>query len=296
MVDISWLQTEEDNENSYNIDRACTEEALKIINNEDKKVPIAIEKEIKTIGNVIESIHTRLSADDASRLVYVGAGSSGRIGILDSSESAPTFNFDRIVGLIAGGMESFFAARESREDSKEAGKEDMKKIDIDRKDSVIGIMASGRTPYTIGALEESKDKGALTIALTCNPKAKLNFDYHIAINVGPEVITGSTRMKAGTAQKLVLNMISTILMTKMGKTYHNLMVDVTPKNKKLVERSINIIQKTTGLTREKAEECFIKSGKRNKVAIVMVKLNISRERAEKILDENGGVLSRVLEQ
>ena len=296
MVDISWLQTEEDNENSYNIDRACTEEALKIINNEDKKVPAAIEKEIKTIGNVIESIHARLNADDDSRLVYVGAGTSGRIGILDSSEIVPTFNFDRIVGSIAGGMESFFTARESREDSKEAGKEEMKKIGINRKDSVIGIMASGRTPYTIGALEESKDKGALAIALTCNPKAKLNFDYHRAINVGPEVITGSTRMKAGTAQKLVLNMISTTLMIKMGKTYHNLMVDVIPKNEKLVGRSINIIQKTTGLTRGKAEEYFIKSGRMNKVAIVMVKLNISKERAEKILDENKGILSRVLEQ
>ena len=296
MVDLSKIRTEYVNERSYNIDRVNTEEALRIINEEDKEVPIAIGRRIEEIAKVIDELYERLKGYKDARLIYVGAGTSGRIGVLDAAELGPTFNFDRAVGLIAGSEDgAFFNPDESREDNKEAGVEDMKRIDLSARDCVIGIMASGRTPYTIGALEEGRRIGALTVAITCNPEVEFDFDHHVAIGVGPEVISGSTRMKAGTAQKLVLNMISTTLMIKMGKTYHNLMVDVMPGNEKLVERAIGIIQKAAGLENAIAGEYFTKSGGSAKTAIVMAKKGLDKEEAERILEENDGVLNKILE-
>jgi N-acetylmuramic acid 6-phosphate etherase len=283
-MSLKDLSTERRNELSERIDRATTLEALRIINEEDGRVPAAVGAVLEDIAEAVDALYARIR-DVEARLVYVGAGSSGRIGAMDASELKPTFDFDRAVVLMAGGIEAFFSAKEADEDDAAQGARDVENAKVSLKDCVIGLTASGRTPYTIGALSAAKEKGALTVLISCNPQLKHGFDHEIAIDVGPEVISGSTRMKSGTAQKLVLNMMSTVLMVKLGKVYRNMMVDVVPKNEKLIDRAIRIIMDCTGVGRDEAERFFGLSGRSAKVAIVMIKRGVDRQDAERMLEK-----------
>jgi N-acetylmuramic acid 6-phosphate etherase len=286
------LITEQVNPNTYNIDECSTEKMLMLINREDHLVPRAIEKEIPTIARAVDAITERMSRN--GRLFYIGAGTSGRIGVLDASECPPTFGVDSsmVQAIIAGGEEAIFRAVEVMEDKKEDGIQSIARYNIGCNDSVIGIAASGRTPFVVGAMEEAKRRGALTIGLCNNENSLISkaCDICIAIITGPEVIMGSTRMKAGTSQKLVLNMISTSVMIKLGKVYNNFMVDMRATNSKLIERSINIIRFLTGAERKVAEKALRDSGGKIKLAILMVKGNLDLSSAEKILEQGKGLL------
>lgn len=293
---LANLTTEKVNKRSTNIDVCSTNEILHIINDEDKTVPMAVEKEIPNIEKAIDAIAERMKK--GGRLFYVGAGTSGRIGILDASECPPTFGTDPslVEGIIAGGHTAIFKAVEGAEDSMELGKNEIIKRNINSNDSVVGITASGRTPYVIGAIREAKKAGAVTIALSNNDASKVKNEADIAITpiVGPEVLTGSTRMKSGTSQKLVLNMITTTVMIKLGKVYGNLMVDLQPTNEKLIDRSTRIIEKTTG-TDDKTAQKYIKlSGNDVKTAIVMIKADCTKEEAEKLLDKGNGFIAKAI--
>lgn len=270
--------------NPRRIDGRSTEEVLRLINEEDSGVPLAVGRAIDEIARAVDAMHERLM-DDEARLIYVGAGSSGRIGVMDASELKPTFNFDRALAIIAGGMDAFLNAREASEDDEGQGAEVVRDAGVSVKDCVIGLTASGRTPFTIGALREAKSRGALTVLVSCNPSMRHGFDHEIAVDVGPEVIAGSTRMKSGTAQKLVLNMMSTALMVRMGKVYRNMMVDVTPKNEKLVDRAIRIVMECAGVDRDTAGRYLEESGWNAKTAIVMIRMKASRGEAEAMLRE-----------
>jgi len=287
------MKTEDRNEGSYNIDRVSTTEALRIMNGEDKRVPLVIEGEIQNISEAIDEMIPRL--ERGGRIVYVGAGTSGRIGVLDCSELKPTFNFDNATFLIAGGRRAVFESIEGAEDKKEDGGREIGEAQVGEDDCVIGLAASGRTPYTLGALDEARDRGALTIFITCNPGVERVYDHTIAIDVGAEVIAGSTRLKGGTAQKLVLNMISTVLMVRLGKVYHNLMVDLDPMNAKLVERAVGIIMESTGAGREQSGKAFEESGRKPKTAIVMLRKKLDKKSAEEKLSKNGLDLRKTLE-
>ena len=249
-TEISKLATEQRNPRSMDIDNRPLPEILKIINNEDKLVPLAVEKELPFIEKAVEIIVSAL--ESGGRLVYFGAGTSGKLGVIDAAECPPTFGTPDylISGFIAGGKEAMFIAQEGAEDLEENGAKDVLKAEITNKDVVCGIAASSRTPYVVGALKKAKQIGASTIFVTCNPRAELNFqevDIAICPVVGPEVIMGSTRMKSGTAQKLVLNMLTTASMIRLGKVYENMMIDLQMTNKKLVERSKKIIMTITGI-------------------------------------------------
>ncbi len=281
---MSFEHLATERKNPKRMDGKSTDEILRIINEEDSNVPAAVGETIDRIAGAVDAMYERIK-DEEARLIYAGAGSSGRIGVMDASELKPTFNFDRAVALIAGGMDAFFYAREASEDDEKKGADDVEQIGVSSKDCVIGISASGRTPYTLGALNEAKERGALTILVSCNPEIKHNFDHEIAIDVGPEILAGSTRMKSGTAEKLVLNMMSTALMVKLGKVYRNMMVDVTPKNEKLVDRAVRIIMECADVDRSTAELFFEKSGRNAKRAIVMMRKSVSKEEAEKMLRE-----------
>lgn len=228
------------------------------------------------------------------RIIYVGAGTSGRLGILDAVECPPTFSVDynTIIGLIAGGEKAFIQAQEGAEDNPDFGKEDLLKINLTAKDVVIGIAASGRTPYVIGALEYANSIDATTIAISCTKQAKISnyADYNVEAVPGPEVLTGSTRLKAGTTQKLILNIISTLSMVSVGKVYQNLMVDVKPTNEKLVERSKNIICEATGVDYVTAQDFYMKANKSVKVAIVMILNDCDYEQALAILKKNNNFI------
>lgn len=249
------LITESRNHNSFNIDSVSTIDMLRIINEEDKKVALAVEKELANVANAVDEVVKRIKL--GGRLIYIGAGTSGRLGILDASECPPTFgtNPELVKAIIAGGMRAVSYAIEGAEDSVCAGKDDLVEINLTSNDAVIGITASGNTPYVIGAIKYAKSKNALTIGLNNNPNSTLNKICDISITpvVGAEVVTGSTRMKAGTAQKMVLNMISTATMIKLGKVYENLMVDVKATNNKLINRAQEIVMEATGVSSEEAK-------------------------------------------
>lgn len=286
------MSTESRNVKSMNIDKESTEDILKLFNEEDKTVPEAVQEALPDIAKAVDKVVE--SFNNKGRLFYVGAGTSGRLGILDAVECVPTFGTDpeMVQGLIAGGNAAIKDAVEGAEDSKEFGKEDLLSHKLNSNDTVIGIAASGRTPYCIGALEYAKEVGANTVSISCNKKAILSEYAEISVEVdcGPEVITGSTRLKAGTAQKLILNMISSTSMIKIGKVYGNLMVDVKPTNEKLLDRAVRIIMEATGCERNKAEEVFEKSEKQPKVAIMMVLTNSNKEKAEQLLENNHGFI------
>lgn len=291
------LITEKSNINSKGIDRKPISEILEIMNNEDKLVAYAVEKEIPNIEKAVKKIIESFKRD--GRLIYIGAGTSGRLGILDASECPPTFSTDegQVIGLIAGGLDAMTVAIEGAEDKKEAGKKDLKNINLTENDVVVGLTANGNTPYVIGAIEYANSIGATTVGVTCNEGSKISEIADIAITpiVGPEVIAGSTRLKAGTAQKMVLNMLSTASMIGMGKVYSNLMVDVNPTNSKLIDRAKRIIMEATGVEKKEAEKYLEMSQNKPKVAIVMIKKDCSYEEALKLLEEHDGFIYKVVD-
>jgi N-acetylmuramic acid 6-phosphate etherase len=286
---LERLLTEQRNPESERIDSVPTADLLAIINREDRKVALAVEHEIPNIAAALDAIAERYQR--GGRLFYLGSGTSGRLGVLDAAECPPTFGVspDRVQGVIAGGEAALVRATEASEDHPEAGEADLKQRGLIPADAVVGITASGRTPYVLGAVDYAKSLGALTVGLSTNPDSELSRHVDIAITpvVGPEVITGSTRLKSGTAQKLVLNMISTGLMVKMGYVLGNLMVNVQLKNEKLQARARRIVMDVSGCTGEEAEQAIAQSGRNVRVAIVMAKLRIDREPAEKRLADAG---------
>ena len=285
---IGKLTTEKRNEKSIDIDKKSTLDICKIINDEDKMVAYAVEKELDSISKVIDQVVEAFS--NYGRLIYVGAGTSGRIGILDAVECRPTFsvNDNMVRCVMAGGKEAFVSAKEGAEDSVEDAISDLKAINLCKNDILIGIAASGRTPYVIGAIKYAKEVGAKTASIATVSDSKIGkiADYKIEAVTGAEVVSGSTRMKAGTAQKMICNMISTASMIKMGKVYSNLMVDVKATNEKLVKRAVGIIQE---ITKASEEECFDKMKKYNSVkkAVISILLKIDdNEEIEKLLIKN----------
>lgn len=295
--DLNNLVTESVNENSKNIDRVSTEEMIEIINSEDKKVAFAVEKENKNIAAAVDLITKALK--NGGRLIYIGAGTSGRLGVLDASECPPTYGVssELVQGLIAGGEEAIRNSIENAEDSKEEAVKHLSGIDFNKKDFLVGIAASGSTPYVIGALEYAKDLGAKTASLSCNPESKIAqiADVSIAPVVGPEVVAGSTRMKAGTAQKMVLNMLSTAVMIKLGKVYKNYMVDLQVKNNKLAERAKNMIMEVSEVTYKKAEKYLEKTDYNVKLAIMMLNTGLDKDKAKNELEKYEGRLADAIQ-
>ena len=296
--EISSLKTEARNEASMNIDVASVGEILKIINDQDKSVPSAVEKEIPYIEKAVELIVDSFKA--GGRLIYFGAGTSGRLGVIDAAECPPTFGTDPelVQGFIAGGKEAMFRAQEGAEDYEENGAADVVKAGVNKNDVVCGIAASRRTPYVIGAVKKAKELGAKTLYVTCNPRSEFNIkevDVAICPFVGPEVVMGSTRMKSGTAQKLVLNMLTTASMIRLGKVYENMMIDLQMTNKKLVERSKRIVMTITGLSYEEAEDYLNKAGGHVKTALVMIKTGSDRDEALELLSQTNGFVRKAIE-
>ncbi len=290
MVDISKITTELRNGNTKNIDLVSTREMLEMINKEDKKVPFAVEEAIPQIVKVVDVVTEAFRKD--GRLFYIGAGTSGRLGVLDASEIPPTFGVDdsMVIGIIAGGDYALRHAIEGAEDSKDIGADDLKAYDLSDTDVVIGIAASGRTPYVLGGLEYANKIGAATGCITTSHDSEVakTAEYPIEAITGPEPLTGSTRMKSGTAQKLILNMITTTAMVKLGKVYENLMIDVQMANAKLVSRAKNIVIEATGVNLDVAEK-YLKRFGSVKLAIFAILSGIEEcETIEKILEEHKG--------
>ncbi|MGQ0543281.1 MAG: N-acetylmuramic acid 6-phosphate etherase [Blastocatellia bacterium] len=278
--------TEQENPKTAEIDKVSTLDALRLINDEDKTVAAVVEKVLPEVAAAVGEIVKRLQ--NGGQLFYVGTGTSGRLGVLDASEIPPTYGVssDLVQGIIAGGYDALYKATEASEDNKDAGADDLKLRGVTSKDAVVGIAASGRTPYTIGAVEYARSIGCFTACIVCNPDSAVTKAVDIAIVpvVGPEAITGSTRMKAGTAQKLVLNMISTVAMIRLGYVTGNRMTNMKSANEKLKERSIRILMAETGLNEAPAEKLMKKAGDDLRVALVMSKTNSTREQAELTLD------------
>lgn len=297
-INLDNLTTEMRNPDTLDIDKVSTLEMIRKINNEDKKVAEAVELEIENIAKAVDEMSDRVTK--GGRIIYIGAGTSGRLGILDASECPPTYGVSEelVQGIIAGGMEAIFRAKEGAEDSKELAIEDLKGKNLNENDTVVGLAASGRTPYVIGGLDYANEIGALTVSITCNAASEVAKSAKIAISpvVGPEVVTGSTRLKSGTAQKLVLNMLSTGVMIKQGKVYGNLMVDVRASNKKLVERTKKIVCQATEVDREVAEATLIETNYDVKLAIFMIISKLGKDEAKKVLDLNNGYIAKALEQ
>lgn len=290
------LLTEKENPASANIDRLSTEEMLKVINAEDGKVAGMVAAEIPRIGEAVDTIVKAMGL--GGRLFYVGAGTSGRLGVLDASECPPTYNVapDLVQGIIAGGEAALSRSTEASEDDAGSGARDVVAHGFTSADVLCGIAASGRTPYVLGAVAKARSMGAVTIGVSCVPESELSRAVDIAITpvTGPEVITGSTRMKAGTATKLVLNMLTTGVMIRLGMTYGNLMVNVQPKNGKLEARARRIISRATGCGGEEAARLLSASGRSVRTAIVMGRLRVDREEAERRLAAAGNVVARAL--
>ncbi|MED1202845.1 N-acetylmuramic acid 6-phosphate etherase [Heyndrickxia acidicola] len=293
---LEKLTTEKRNKSTMNLDEMSIREVLESMNKEDQTVPAAVSQQLGNIEKAVEFVTT--SFKFGGRLIYLGAGTSGRIGVLDAVECPPTFGSDpeMVQGLIAGGMKAFTKAVEGAEDNESMGVKDLEAISLTNRDTVIGIAASGRTPYVIGALKYAKAQGAKTVSISCNEGSEISKYAEVAIEVvtGPEVLTGSTRLKAGTAQKLVLNMISTASMIGIGKVYKNLMVDVQSTNKKLVERSKRIIMEAADVSYERAEETYIKAKHNVKAAILMILLDCSYETAIEKLGTSKGFIGKAL--
>lgn len=288
MLSLDSLDTEKRNINTMNLDELSTVEIIEKINQEDKKIADCVEPAIPKIGEAVDFAVESIKR--GGRLIYIGAGTSGRLGILDASECPPTYGvpFDMVTGIMAGGDKAMRKAIEGAEDSKELAVNDLKKLEFSKKDTLVGLAASGRTPYVIGGLEYAKSLGAKTVAVSCVRGAKISklCDVPIEVVVGAEVVTGSTRMKAGTAQKMVLNMISTTTMVKIGKVYQNLMVDVAATNEKLRVRALNIVSEATGTDKEISKKLLEDSGYDVKAAIVMGISGADAIKARQTLKEN----------
>lgn len=292
---LEKLTTEKRNEKSYNLDEMSTHEIISLMNSEDQQVIKAVHKELSSIEKVIDQCVKSIQKD--GRIIYVGAGTSGRIGLLDAVECPPTFGMDpnRVIGVLAGGTNQMYA-KEEAEDSYELGQKNMEELSINNKDIVIGLAASGRTPFVIGALDFANNVHAVTACVVCNKNTEIakHVSFPIEIDNGPEVLTGSTRLKAGTSQKMVCNMITTTTMIKLGKVYENLMVDVDVSNEKLYERWLSIVQTTTNCNKEQAKELFDKSNHNAKAAICMYKLSIPFQKAMSLLEEYSGSVKEVI--
>ena len=302
---LQKLSTEQRNPLSMDIDARSTIEILTIINNEDKKVALAVETQIPYISQAVEIVVK--SFLNNGRLIYVGAGTSGRVGVVDASECPPTFGvpFEMVQGMIAGGEGAMFRAVEGAEDKPENGASDIDRKEVAENDVVCGIAASMRTPYVIGAVQRAKERGAKTLYVTTNPRSNLDLpeykhladalDVAICAEVGPEVIMGSTRMKSGTAQKLILNMITTTAMIRLGKVYENMMIDLQMTNKKLVERSKKIVMTITGVDYGAAEQYLNEARGHVKTALVMIKANVDYNEAVKRLAIANGFVRAAIE-
>ncbi|MFV0559594.1 MAG: N-acetylmuramic acid 6-phosphate etherase [Enterococcus sp.] len=295
-MNLENLTTERRNQATFGLDEMSVREAMNLMNQEDQKVAEAVNEQLSAIEPVIA--HTIKSFEAGGRLIYMGAGTSGRLGVLDAAECVPTFGVspEMVIGLIAGGEAAMTVAVEGAEDSAELGKEDLIKLQLTKNDLVVGIAASGRTPYVIGGLDYARSIGAITATISCNKNAEISkhSDFPIEVDAGPEFLTGSTRLKSGTAQKLILNMISTISMIGIGKVYNNLMVDVKPTNEKLVERSKRIIMQATDAPYEIAEKYFYDADENVKLAIVMILTNSDKEAAQEKLVEAKGFVKKTL--
>src|SRR3954452_142015 len=274
MTRLGHLSTEVARAERAGIDRLPTDELVRLMNAEDATVPAAVADAAPAIAAAVDAIVERLQA--GGRLIYVGAGTAGRVGVLDASECGPTFDTDRVVGVIAGGQVAVSTASESAEDHPESGAQAIALLGVGADDAVVGVSASGRTPYVLGAIERSRTAGALTIGLACNADSDLSaaVEHAIEVLVGPEFIAGSTRLKAGTAQKLVLNMLSTLTMVRLGKTYGNLMGDVRVTNEKLRDRATRIVEQVTGAPHDEAATGREQACADAKVAIVMLRAKV----------------------
>ncbi|MBF0692296.1 N-acetylmuramic acid 6-phosphate etherase [Providencia alcalifaciens] len=295
-IDLSKMVTESRNEASTHIDQLSTFEMLQVINNEDKKVPLAVEKTLPQIAQLVDKVADAFQR--GGRLIYSGAGTSGRLGILDASECPPTYGtpHEQVIGLIAGGHQAIFRAVENAEDKPELGEQDLKNINFNQNDVLVGIAASGRTPYVLGAMKYARALGATVAAISCNPDSPVSQAADIAITpiVGAEVVTGSSRMKAGTAQKLILNMITTGAMIRIGKVFGNLMVDVEATNAKLIERQTKIVMEATECDRQTAESALQQCDRHCKTAILMILSGLNADEARQLLAKNHGFIRTAL--
>jgi N-acetylmuramic acid 6-phosphate etherase len=293
---LAKLLTEQRNPVTMDLDRLSTEGVLRLINAQDKLVPLAVEREIPYIAQAVEVVVASLRR--GGRLIYVGAGTSGRLGVVDASECPPTFGTDpsMVLGVMAGGPAAMFRSQEGAEDNPEQAIKDIDALGVNGKDTVCGIAASRRTPYVVSAVGRARDLGAKTIYVTTNPRAEFDIPVDVAIcpEVGPEVLMGSTRMKSGTAQKLVLNMLTTTAMVKMGKVYENMMVDLQLTNQKLVERSKRIIGMATGADYETAAEYLERAGGHVKSAIVMIAAHVDLAEAQRRIEVSGGFVREAI--
>lgn len=297
MVNLNTLLTEKRNPYTLNIDKVSTLEMCMLLNEEDKRASMAVHKALPQIAQAVDAITQRLQ--EGGRLFYIGAGTSGRLGILDAVECPPTFSTDpeMVQGLIAGGYKAIFKAQEGAEDSLTLAREDLQAKKLTAKDCVVGIAASGRTPYVFGGLRYANMQKALTVSISCSPDSPIGEEAQIAIYAltGPEAITGSTRLKAGTAQKMILNMLSTCTMVKLGKVYSNLMVDVKSSNQKLAERARHIVIEATNCTRLQAVEALKQTDGKVKPAILMVLTGLSYDKVNQLLEKNNGFIAKALE-
>ncbi|HHX8498940.1 N-acetylmuramic acid 6-phosphate etherase [Vibrio diabolicus] len=293
---LSHLVSEGRNPETMDIDLLPSFDIVQRLNQQDKLVPIAVEKVLPEIAQAVDKITEAFNV--GGRLFYIGAGTSGRLGVLDASECPPTFGTDpeMVVGIIAGGKEAMFRAKEGAEDDPALGEQDLKENALTQRDVVVGIAASGRTPYVIGGLEYANELGATTVALSCNPDSPIADIADIAISpvVGPEALTGSTRLKSGTAQKLVLNMLTTASMIRLGKSYQNLMVDVKATNAKLVARAARIVMQATDCTNQEAKTALKETNYDAKLAILMILTGLDKESATEQLKAKQGYLRKVV--
>lgn len=297
MLDLSILTTEARNENTFELDKMTASEIVSIMNDEDKKVPEAVQQALPQIATAVDWATQALAS--GGRIVYVGAGTSGRLGVLDAVECEPTFGVSRnqVVALMAGGSEAFVNAVEGSEDDERAGVMDLEAAELCPYDLVIGIAASGRTPYVCSALKHARSLGCHTVAVACNKKSLMGEIAELTIEavVGPEVVTGSTRLKAGSAQKMILNMISTATMVLCGRVYENLMIDVAQTNEKLCIRAVNVVMQATGVTEKQAERTLSEAGGNAKVAVTMLLAGLSADDAIARLEASGGHVRHAIE-
>lgn len=295
-MELKYFKTETRNPKSMNLDRMSSLEIVRLMNEEDSSIAGSLKDCLEDISKAIDIVYDAFRND--GRLIYMGAGTSGRLGVLDASECPPTFGvgYDRVIGLIAGGDKAIRYAAEGAEDKKELGKEDLVNINLNSNDVVVGIAASGRTPYVIGGLEYSKSLGCKTISVSCNKNSEIGkySDVNIEAEVGSEVLTGSTRLKAGTATKMIINMISTGAMVRSGKAYENLMVDMHISNEKLQDRGERIVCEATGVNREEAKKKLVETSGDIKLAIMMILSNLDKLEAKKLLNDNEGHIYKAI--
>ncbi|HUJ23579.1 MAG TPA: N-acetylmuramic acid 6-phosphate etherase [Bryobacteraceae bacterium] len=295
---LEHLLTEQRNPASEGIDALPAEQIVRIINSEDRKVADAVERELPAIARGVEAIVEAF--DRGGRLVYIGAGTSGRLGVLDAAECPPTFNVapDMVQGILAGGETALARPTEATEDDPATGARDLRAHNFAARDVLVGIAASGRTPYVMGAVAEANRMGAFTIGISCTPDSELASAVKLPITllVGPEIVAGSTRMKAGTATKMVLNMLTTASFIRLGYVYDNLMVNVQPKNLKLMDRARRIISSAAGVSSEKASELLAAAGNNVRAAIVMARAGVDYEQAERLLRESKGRIAEALKR